>query len=203
MPITTLNPTVNTTPDQASTLAVSGISNNGHTFTLTATSAFDSEDQPPQDNSDSRSARWSGFAAGPGSLISLKLKFNWSITGNVAVVQHVSGTGLADILFKIEYSVNGGSSWTTFVSKSRAVGTNNSDSINESGSEIVELSLVQNTTLVQVRVRMDANASASAPAFEGADVTSSANLTTTISGIVVEAETASAAPSKNKVVSIW
>ena len=190
MPITTLNPTVNTTPDQAGTSAVTGITNNGHAATLASCSASDFESQPADNQSQNKSARWSSFQAGPGGLIGLKLKFTWSITGSVEVLQNLAGTGSASISYRIEYTVDGGSNWTASIVRSTSVGINDSATLDDGGSVSIDLSPSQTISLVQVRDKNSSSASANAPSSpSNSEVESTAGITSTISGIVLEAET--------------
>lgn len=193
--MSTLQPASNQTPDAVlGGIAVTGISNTGHTSTVTSASAV-GQGGEVENFEETKSARWFAIPAGPASPISLKLKANWSVVGSVSVVQHLSGTGSASIVFEIDYTVDGGSNWINTVSKSKTVGINQSDSINESGSVDVTLNLSQNTTLVQLRTRAFAVASAFAPDVPGASVDSNASITTSINTIQVEAEEATTPPS--------
>ncbi len=186
-----VNPTANQTPDsgQGGTLAVTGISNTGHGSTPTGAGVT----PPPNSNqseSQARSAKWSSFQSG-GPFVSLTLKFDWTANGNVQADTVFASSASANITFVIQYSIDGGASWITKVTKSRSVfvGSNgsNSDSINnESGSEEVVLSASQNISQVQVRDRMDANASASTTNNIETQASASASITTTISNIRLE-----------------
>ncbi len=185
-----VNPTANQTPDsgQGGTLAVTGISNTGHGSTTTSTSV----NPPPNSNqsdSQARSARWSSFQSG-GPFASLTLKFDWTANGNVQADTVFASSASAGITFVIQFSINGGSSWTTKVAKSRSAfvwsNGSGSDSINESGSEEVVLSPSQDISQVQVRDRMDANASAQTTNNIETQASASASITTTISNIRLE-----------------
>lgn len=178
------------TPDQGGTLAVTGAVADGHGSTVTSCQSVDTGPTPPDNDSQAKSCRWSGFAAGPGNVTSEKLKFSWTASGSVSVTQDVAGSGSASIQFVVEYSIDNGSNWTTKVSKSKSVsGANVSGSLDAplSGSEEVALSPGQDITLVQVRTRTDANTSATAPT--GGQVTSDAGITTTVSAIKIEVQT--------------
>jgi hypothetical protein len=194
MPTFTLNPTANTTPDQGGTLAVTGAINTGHDSTLTSIGASDFQSEPLENNSQATSARWSSFQAAPPGLISLKLKFDWAASGVAEVDVSVAGSGSASASFVVQYSIDGGSNWITVVNRSVSASQAVSGSDSESdpgpgGSVEVVLSPTQNISLVQVRDRMDAHASANAPNTPGADVISGANYTGSVSGIRLEAET--------------
>lgn len=182
----TYTPQARTTPDQGGTQAVSSDANDGHGSTVTSSSAFDSGPIGPQSDSDAKSCRWHTVPSFPGAnRITVRLKFSWTASGSVGVVQDTAGSGSASIQFKVEYSVDGGLNWITQVNQSKSVsGANVSDSLNASGSEDVLLSSGQDMTLIQVRDRMDTSASATAPT--SGQVQSDASITTTVSGIQVE-----------------
>lgn len=180
-------PGARTTPDQGGTLAVSGDSNTGYTSTTTSCSSTDTGPSAPDSDSQAKSIKWTSFAAAPFAPVSLKLKFSWTASGDVSVVQDTAGSGTASITFVVEYSVNNGSSWTTKVSQSKSVsGANVSDTLSAGQAEEVVLSVSQDTSVVQIRARADASTTATAPA--SGSVTSSASITTTVSGIQLELE---------------
>jgi hypothetical protein len=192
MPTQNLNPTVNTTPDQGGTLGVSGITNNGHSNTLTEASAIDTGPGGSENNTQQRSARWSSFQAGPSGILSLKLKLDWTVNGAVSADSDpAGGASSSSIQFLIEYSLNNGGSWTQALLRTRNAsasgGSFDDDSIDESGSIDIALSPSQDISQVQVRDFMEAHAQATAPTAGFA--TASASITTNISGIKLEART--------------
>jgi RHS repeat-associated protein len=195
--VVTLNPSANQSPDpgQVGTLAVTDISNSGHGSTLTVVNAFDIQSQPPKNNTQQRSAIWSSFQTGPAGVVSLKLKFDWTASGNVNASVEVGGSASARIDFGISYSLDGGSSWTNALSRFRQVSQSGEgsqgDGISEGGSVEVILSPSQNISLVQVRDFMKANATANAPnKVSGAIAESGAGITTSVSNIRLEVDTA-------------
>ncbi len=181
------------TPDAGDTLAVTGISNTGHGSTLTSASAADIESQPSKNITQMKSARWSSFQSGSsGVIIGLKLKFDWTASGNVNASVEAGGSASARIDFNIDYSIDGGSSWTNALSRFRVVNQSGNggktDSISDGGSVEVVLSASQNISLVQVRDFMRSNAVANAPSVSGAAANSSARITTSVSGVSLEVE---------------
>jgi len=196
-----VSPGANQTPDpgQSGTLGVDGISNTGHGSTLTGASAVDIEASPSKNISQAKSARWSSFQGGPsGGIIGLKLKFDWTASGDVDAFVDTGGIASARINFDIEYSIDGGSSWANALSRSRMVSQSGigekTDGISDGGSVEVVLSSSQNISLVQVRDIMRANATANAPSVSGAEAESSAGVTTSVSNIHLEVETDTIAP---------
>lgn len=152
----TLNTTVNETPDTTQGgLAVTGVTNTGHGST-TSSAAFN--------GSQSKTARWSGFPAGPsGQILQAVLKVDWTEDGSEAA----PGTNQ----FRIQYSINGGGAWITLRNDTGITAPT-------SGTESVTLSNAQDLTQVQVRDLMKANGGG---APEG-----SASITTTISQVRIE-----------------
>lgn len=80
-----------------------------------------------------RTCRWHTFQLPFGPVLSLSLKFDWSLSGN-------TGNGLKEL--EINYTINGGSNWVIQVQRPGTIG---------SGSESIPLSASQNISLVQVR----------------------------------------------------
>src|SRR5262245_39469262 len=104
MSLFTKNPTSNTTPDpgQPGSLAVTSPTNTGHASSqATALDALDSE---------SLSCIWQGFVSVSGRIISKTLKIDHTSSGAL------TGAG-ANNAFTLEYSLNGGGSWNTAVSR--------------------------------------------------------------------------------------
>lgn len=203
MAIQTVTPLVNTTPDQGGSSPVSGISNTGHTTTATGASAVDFGPGSGQNNTTTKTAKWSSFGSFPaGTINSLHLKLNWDIVGDVAVETGVDApsSGEAHITFTIEYSLDGGSSWLPGISRTRSAlasdGGSDSDSIDDSGAIDVTLLTSQNIALVQVRDSMVSNAIANATS--PATATASASQTTFITDIKLEADITLPPPSTNR-----
>jgi hypothetical protein len=116
--------------------------------------------------SDSGSCRWTAFPGIPGQKSSITIKVDWTQDGSLSGVS-------PDNLFKIQYSVNGGSSWNTL---------KNTTSITSpsSGSSSASLSLSQDTSLVQVRDQLQAS---------GGDPGDISSVTASISNIRLEIQT--------------
>lgn len=208
MAIQTVNPTVNTTPDIGGSSAVTGISNTGHSSTNTIASAVDIGSGPSQNNTTTKTAKWSSFSAFPaGTINSLHLKLNWDIDGNVAAENDGVGSCDADITYTIDYSLNGGGAWTNALTRTRSIsaggGTSDDDTIDENNAIDITLLTSQNVGQVQVRTSMVSHAFATAPA--GFISTASASQTTFITDIKLEADitpTPPAGSAANKVLSV-
>jgi RHS repeat-associated protein len=192
--VSSVNPSASQTPDsgQSGTLDVNGISNVGHGSTLTSASAMDIESNPPGNITQTRSSRWSSFQSPGIMILGLKLKFDWSTSGNVNAFVDTSGGASARIEFNVDYSLDGGASWTNVVARSKQVSQSGSGGksagLPDGGSVEVVLSPSQNISLVQVRDFMKANAVASAPNVSGSTAESNAEITTSITGIRLEVE---------------
>src|SRR5262249_10914960 len=137
--VVTVYPTSNTTPDpgQAGTSAVTGNTNTGHGSTTSTASR--------STTLITRTCAWAGFVAVSGQIQSAILKADWTQDGTLS-----DGGIQAQNDFSIEYSVNGGSSWTTL-----------RDALNiqspSSGSSQATLSNVQDLTQVKVRDSLTAS----------------------------------------------
>lgn len=165
MAVQNLIPTSNQTPDagQPGTAGVSSPSNTGHAST-SASAVF-----VLVPATDSRSCRWSGFPAEPGGqIISKTLKITHTSSGGL------SG-GTPGNAFTLEYSLNGGGSWLTAVSRTNFTASQ--------GPTVFSVALGVGQDLTQVQVRDFISASAS---LEG----DSADATVTISDISIEVTTA-------------
>ena len=155
MAIATQNPTANTTPDQGGTLAVTSPTNTGHSnSTCTASGGT---------NSVFKSCRWSSFV-NVSNQISATLKVGFSRNGTLS-------DGGIDTYnqYLTEYTVNGGSSWSTI---------RNDEFITSSSSGEDSVALTVPIDLTQVQVR-DFLAAQKAGA-------TSATLTGSVSNIRVE-----------------
>lgn len=179
MPTTTVQPTANTTPDQGATSAVTSPSNTGHGETVAAASATGLAPSGSDSASQSLSCRWSSFQSVSGQLKSVHLKFTWSATSLLTVLPASDGSADASASFAIQYTLNGGSSWTDV--------TNQAGTFSTGASENITLSLPQDISQIQVRNLMSAAASATAGTVDNS--TASSSVTATISGIQLEIET--------------
>src|SRR5687767_2445730 len=148
MPITNLQPQIATTPDQGGSIAVTSISTTGHSSTQNSVGSF-ALPESSSNNSGSKSARWSSFQpAPPGPIVSLRLKFNYSVTCFIDA-NPGDGSAFANGQYSLEYSLNGGANWTVIATDFRLVG-NGSDSFSLGGSVDIPLSVGQNISQVQV-----------------------------------------------------
>ena len=167
--------------------AVNEPSNMGHGNTLTSSSATDSAGGGTVTNTKVRSARWPTFRSVSGVAVSIRLRFDWSVSCSVRANSRPGGNASSLCHFRIDYSLDGGSSWINRVSKTQSVAGTDFQTLNDSGSEDILLSGSQNITQVQVRDLMRARATADAGTSTGAS--SEASITTSISNIRLEVET--------------
>lgn len=153
-----LQPTASQTPDAVlGGDAVTGITNTGHAST--SASGADGSSQ-------TKSARWHTFQTLSAQIIAITLKITHTSNGAL--------TGVADNTFRLQYTLNGGSSWTTAVERLSFTGSQGPTTFS------VGLPATQDISQVQVRDLLDANT---------ADVGDSASATATISDIQVEVTT--------------
>jgi len=150
------------TPDagQGGSLAVSSDSNTGHGST-TALSNFG----VPQ----TKSCRWHTFAFSTPSKI--RLQFNWSEDGNIG------GGAPGTNLFRVQYSIDGGSNWTDALSHGPFIVGPASGSV-----DIV----IPNAPISQIQVRDTLTASS--------DPSDTCSVTGAISGLQLEVTPASPSP---------
>jgi len=109
----------------------------------------------------SKTCRWRGFSAPGVQIVSLALKADWSVNGSLSGVS-------ADSVFSLEYSLDGGSNYTTEVLRNDVVAP-------DSGSINVPLSTGQDLTQVRLHDFITAGG------FGG-----SASLTASVSNIRIE-----------------
>src|SRR6266540_1357864 len=191
--IVTVNPGAYQTPYDSGDLAVTSPSTLGHESTYTTSSAHATGGFGYAVDSDGRSARWSAFQSVSGVIVSIRLKFNWSVSGSASAgAADDGGSASSSCDFNIDYSLDGGSSWINRVSRSRSAVGNDAQSLDDSGSEDILLSVGQNITQVQVRDSMLTYADASGG--ESLRSNSGADITTSISLIRVEVELDTTAP---------
>jgi hypothetical protein len=159
MPLFTINPTANETPD--ATLgggAVSGATNTGHTSTLTPASGG---------SSSRKSARWFSFVPIAGTISAITLKIDHTSSGALSGPTPTNQ-------FTLEYSTNGGGAWNPAASRTNFVGAQGPTTFS------VGLAISQNVAQVQVRVLYDAGTT---------DIGDSASITATIANIKLEVNT--------------
>jgi len=127
MPLITLNPTSNTSPDAGQGgSAVTTPTNTGHAASTASAS---------NGASDLKTCKWTTFPGPPVPPTALTLKVDWSESGS---------TSGAPNQFECDYSLNGGSSWTILFQHGSVNAPN-------SGTATASLSAGQNISQVQVR----------------------------------------------------
>lgn len=159
MGISVKQPTANETPD--ATLggnAVTTVSNTGHAETTTTASGAGGTAE--------KSCRWSTFQSAGGTITAITLKVTHTSSGTL--------TGGSSNMFTLDYTLNGGSSWTNAVTRSSFTAAQGPTTFS------VALSVAQDISQVQVRVDYlcDSN--------EAGD---SASVVATISNIMLEVAT--------------
>ena len=162
MPLVTVNPTSNSSPDAGQGgLAVTGASNLGHSSTTSsavgATSVL-------------KTCKWTGFVRPAGQISAVTLKVGWNRTGALS-----DGGIDTSNEFAIDYSLNGGSSWTNLRDDVNVTSSSN-------GTDSVILSASQVISQVQVRDSLHATSNAG----------NSASSTATVSAIRLEIQVSSA-----------
>jgi hypothetical protein len=177
MPII-IQPGANESPDstQALTTAVVGNNNTSHAAT-TSDVSIGSE----QFGDETRTCRWFALAGGPAR--SINLTFNWSITGSITLTAAAPGTTVGNASFLVEYTVNGGSSWVTALTRSFTRDTSGTTSISDSGSENISLPVAA-LSQIQIRDRIRADATSAGDPT----VSATASITATIDAIQLSVE---------------
>jgi hypothetical protein len=153
---TIVQPQDNESPDstQALTSAVAGNNNTSHGAT-TSDVSIGSE----QSDSETRTCRWFTFVGF--SPRTINLTFNWSISGSIVLTGAAPGTTVGNASFLVEYSTNGGSSWTTALSRPFSRNDNGTTPISDSGSVNISLPVAA-LSQIQVRDRIRADATSAA-----------------------------------------
>lgn len=180
MSLSTLNPSVNTSPDPGQGgAAVTGNTNTGHSNTTS--SGTNGTDQ-------TKTCIWRDIPDISAPKTSVDLKLSWSASGSVDGSASVGGFATADIQFKLEYSLNGGGAWTTITLQNKTVSVTNgdsgSDSLNVPNQDVViPLSISQDITQIRVRDSIIAQTDRN-----GAPSTCGASVTAQVSNIRVEVQ---------------
>jgi hypothetical protein len=170
----TLQAQSNETPDttQPLTQAVTGNSNTGHSST-TAFVTIGSEESSSQ----MKTCRWFNYS--PMQAANVVISFNWSLSGSLTLTAAAPDTTVANASFRVEYSLNGGVSWTTALTRSYTQTTNGTQPIGDSGSVSLPIGSSGNTGVIQIRDRIRADASSTTDPT----VSASANITASIDSI--------------------
>lgn len=160
MPLSTYQPTANTSPDPGQGgSAVTTPSNTGHASTVSSVTAPSVQ---------TKTCIWSAFPAGGGQVQSVTLKLDHTSSGALGNVAHTNS-------FSVDYSLNNGSSWTNAVNRQTFTASQ--------GPTTFSVALPVSQDLTQVKVRDSIGADASG----GGVGTTSA--TATISNIKIEVVT--------------
>jgi hypothetical protein len=156
--VVTVNPGAYQTPNPGQGgEAVSSESNLGHGSTQSLADRGGSNGLSTQ----TKTCLWHSFPGVSGTKVRVTLKFEWTMNAEVHAYVSNSDTGAtADVDFRIEYSLDNGSTWTArggangSASVPRGVGeADDIDFINTSGSESVDLPNPGAIDLTQIRVR--------------------------------------------------
>lgn len=161
MSLIVVQPNVNTTPDldQGASSAVTGISNTGHGATASSAGG--------EGDTEIKTAKWSSFSPVGGQKSSIVLKIDHTSSGALSGVT-------ANNSFTLEYSLNGGSSWATAVSRS------NFTALQGPTTFSIALPNTQDISQVQVRDKIQASTDA---------IGHTATATVTIANIKLEVTT--------------
>lgn len=188
MSLVVRQPTATQTPDATlAGLAVTGITNTGHGSTVTSSSANNGAT-----DLDEKSARWFGLQNVSGQRSGVRLKLSWTASGTAGATDDgVGGAGQGAAAFIIEYSLNGGSSWTTVVTEDALADSPGSGSDSFTNNNSADIALPNNQDISLVEVRADYNTSAFS---SGLGNTGSGSVTVTVSGIQVEVTVVDAQP---------
>lgn len=181
MPITTLNPTSLTNPDQGGTTAFDSANNTSGSSGGTASgSGFSFSDALAE------SARWHGFTYSGPAPTQIRLKFTWDADGQVSMDFPIVGSGSASASFSIESSTDGGSNWQDQASGSVSLSDEGSDSFDTDGS--VDFNISPGTTISNIQARARVDASVSVSSSEDGN-TASASIFASLSNIRLEITT--------------
>ena len=168
---------------------VNSPSNTGHGSTQSSASKVGNSGSSAQ----TMTCLWRSFSNVPGLKTRVTLKFDWTLLAGVNVYSENSGTSATAIYtFKIEYSLDNGSTWTVKVLKSDSISIpsgpdSNDRSTDTFGSDSVDLPNPGAIDITQIRVRDSIFASASVGAGAGY-AEASAGATASVSYISLEVE---------------
>lgn len=184
----TLNPQVITNPNQGGTIAFGGSpSVTGHGSDAAASSVFRAFGSAS--DAESKSARWSSFQPAPGGTItSLHLKLDWSVSASTSVSSGISGSADAFASYALQYSLDGGSNWTNLSGHSASDGAGFTDSAS------TDITLLVGQTISNVQVRELSTTTADCTADDSGSASASATVTSAISNIRLEVVTSDPAP---------
>jgi len=161
--VVSVSPTANQSPDPGQGgEAVSSPLNTEHGGTLSSASRTTKGSA-----SQTKTCLWHSFSGVTGARTRVTLKFDWTLNASVNVSADEAASADASYDFKIEYSLDNGSTWTVrrgfndSVSIPAGTGGNDGDGIDTFGSESVDLPNPGAIDITQIRIRDRAFASAS------------------------------------------
>lgn len=148
MAVHVVTPTANTSPDPVQGgSAVTGNTNTGHGATL---SSLGFEGDNNGSGSATKSCIWSSFQSVSDIVtsITLKLSYTYSIS---AQVDESPGAGTANGSARVQYSIDGGSNWTSLISPSVSQDADGTNSDSNSGN--ISQSIAASTPISNIQVR--------------------------------------------------
>ena len=185
--VVNVNPTANQSPDPGlGGVGVNSPINLGHSSTTSSVS----KDGVKGSGSQTKTCLWHSFSGVTGTKTRVTLKFDWTLNANISVSGDEAASADASYDFKIEYSLDNGSTWTVRRwfndSVSISGGGSDGDGINTSGSESVDLPNPGAIDITQIRIRDRIFASASLRLSTNGSARG--NATASVSGIRLEVE---------------
>ncbi|HEU0175224.1 MAG TPA: hypothetical protein VFV58_13265 [Blastocatellia bacterium] len=191
MATVTVQPASNQSPDPGQGgLAVTGAANTGHAQTHCGVT------EPTGGVLlQKKTCIWTAFGAVTGPIRAIHLKADWSIPAQAVSASStvVGDSALAFSQFLLEYSVNGGSSWTTATDQQRTVtasdGSSSSDNSLTGASGSIDISIPATTPIASIRLRDSLNTEADNIEDVGGDSFASAGIDAVVSNIRLEVTT--------------
>jgi hypothetical protein len=175
---TIIQATSNENPDstQAGAEVVTSPSLTGHAAT-TSDELVGAEESA----SETRCCRWFAFT-GPGAS-AISLQFTWSISGSITLTGAAPDTTVGNASYRVEYTTDGGSNWSTAITRSFTRNTSGTTTISDGATENITLPTVS-LNQIQVRDRIRADASSTGDP----SVSAAPTITATISDIQLSVE---------------
>jgi NedA-like, galactose-binding domain/PA14 domain len=183
--VVTVYPGANQTPDstQPNTYLLFNTSNTGHEINPSMAFADENGWETVE-----RTGRWFNFQAPSGTIGKITLKLNWEHYSQIDNVLPIGAWGGAQTVWRVEYTINGGSSWISLVDRGNWKNDNGSSVIpRESGEATVDIPI--GTTFSQIQVRESLYSDASCSSEEGSGASSGGYVDSTISNIRLQVET--------------
>ena len=162
--IVNVSPGSNQTPNptQSGTDIFLNMSNSGHGDNSTFVFAWEDGSQVAD-----RTGKWFNFQAPPAGTISkITLKLNWTHVSSIGVENIGGGSCGAQTLWKVEYTINGGSNWVTLIQRPNSqFGDGNSDLSSESAEAAADIPIGTSFSQIQIRANLYAEAACLAMAI--------------------------------------